>query len=610
MLASCHGPVPMSDAIVKGQEVKYSFKYDDEKTIYSQILRDLELAGELFNASTTWADDLKFPDLVFGSATADFAPNIAKWEKFANTFRLQIAMHAQNVLDPDTVRYHAQAALAQPTKLISALDEAVAPSFGTDDESSASWYFNRRKADEKNNSWNDGNFPIFSEYMFIYMYSYSDPRLPKFAMKSNAMAKRYDPLWVANKESVYMFEDTITRPHSCLRNQTGDAVINNCPDYEKHMLDGLNAYRRDSILVRYTTDYLPGEGSNAQLASTWSWAQEQRKTGMDNPSPVTVLPDDRTPRYSTITYRDNITRDQRKFNLSYVAPEFIAENAKVVMLSWADACFLKAEATLLIGGSEAEAKGYYEEGIKASFAQYGVTSTDTINAYLAQPGVIWGTDGVGYSNDKQMYRANINGATNGHDGKLEQIYKQRWLADFFNGLEGWNLERRTRAMNFLPSFLNGQSTAVDGYDARFNYWTERYIYPVTELNKNKDAYFEGINKLQAASPWKRTERNGDNVFTSLGFAKKIPDIETANDRFGRAIQLKTNCEYFTHLYGDTQEKIEQYAIDISGINIYQSDGITISPARRVQALAAGKGKICYEERTLLYWYYATEPPMP
>ena len=40
--------------------------------------------------------------------------------------------------------------------------------------------------------------------------------------------------------------------------------------------------------------------------------------------------------------------------------------------------------------------------------------------------------------------------SNGQEGQLEQIYKQRHFADFFNGIEGWNLERRTRAFGWPP----------------------------------------------------------------------------------------------------------------------------------------------------------------
>jgi hypothetical protein len=293
-----------------------------------------------------------------------------------------------------------------------------------------------------------------------------------------------------------------------------------------------------------------------------------------------------------------------------VAEKFTAENAQVVMLSWADACFLQAEAALYLGLSDADAQKYYENGIKASFAQHGVTAADSISAYLAQPGIAWRTDGIGYSDNRQLYRASIMGASgqkdlNGveiNEGALDQIYKQRWMADFFNGLEGWNLERRTRAMNFLPFFNAGRSTDVEGVNASYNYWTERYIFPRSELNNNKASYYDAIVKLQENSDYTQPFNEGNNVFTSLGFAKKIPDIESANQRFGQSRQMKNHCEYFSHYYGATYEKMEEVFIKASGRT-------SVNMITRPLAINEGKLKLCYEETRLLFWYKTADYPV-
>ena len=57
---------------------------------------------------------------------------------------------------------------------------------------------------------------------------------------------------------------------------------------------------------------------------------------------------------------------------------------------------------------------------------------------MAQEGIAWGTSHKGFYDTRKLMTADINGA-NGTDGQLEQIYKQRWFADFLDGLPGvWN----------------------------------------------------------------------------------------------------------------------------------------------------------------------------
>jgi hypothetical protein len=584
MLVSTYGPVPMSDAIVQGEEIKRSYKYDTEEEIYLQILEDLASADTLYNASTAYLNDLKFPDVVFGSAADEspFTPRIANWKKFANTFRLHIAMHARNAISPANqaiLRQHVQELMAQPEKLIASASDIVAPHWGSDSESAASTYYNAYKGSY---TLSDSTYPGLSEYLFLYLFSYNDARLGKYALKSNAKNPAMP---------VYLFTDTITRPHECTNSGT-----DKCAYYNTHRTDGKNTYRRDSIVVQYTTDWLPmTEQAGQQLPTGWAFVTgESRSFGIG-----AYAETGKWEKEVSYNYRDNIARNDI-VNLSYVRPEFLAESASIVMLSWADACFLKAEATLWLGGAEADAKKYYEDGIRASFAQYGITNADTLNTYLSQPGIAWRTNGHGYASDRQLYRANINGA----DNPLEQIYKQRYIADFFNGLEGWNLERRTRVMRFPPFFLRGQSASVEGLNTTYNWWTERYIYPLAESMRNSSEYYSAVEKLRATSPFTRNERWGDNVFTSLSFTTRNPDMEYAEQEYLQARMVKTYCEYFRHLYGETYEEIRE--------NAYQKLTGASRPdnAKPLDDSKALQSAYRYAFVSRLCWYYHDLPTTP
>ena len=67
----------------------------------------------------------------------------------------------------------------------------------------------------------------------------------------------------------------------------------------------------------------------------------------------------------------------------------------------------------------------------------------------------------GFDDTRRLITAQINGA-DGDEGKLDQIYKQRYFAGWLDGLGAWRLERRTRSLNFPPFFYNGTQTYEEG----------------------------------------------------------------------------------------------------------------------------------------------------
>lgn len=524
MLASIYGSVPMSEAIADGSENKRSYKYDTEQDIYTNILNSLAEAGALYNIASPAKGDYLTTDPVFGIGSYGNS-DLVKWQKFTNTLRLNIALHVQNI-SMDLAREHALAVMQDESKLISSVTDIVKLQWGKDADMSASFYFNRFKGQT---TFSESTYPGINEYFAIYLFSYNDPRIASYAQLGNAMAP-------ANT-APFMYTDTLTRKHADFcRNVPSDSE-HYCTSYAQHQ-DGLNNLRIDSILVDYTMPYVPLVEGNS-LAFGWEW---EYVPGRD------------------YRYSDPLTRKSSPYNYSFVHNDFLKEDASLVLLNWADACFLKAEAEMLFG-SPAKAQQYYEDGIRASFAQYGLSSS--VDDYMAQDGIKWNTSGRGYADRRLLYRANING-NGGKDNHLEQIYKQRYFAGFFNGLEGWNLERRTRVLRFPPFFANGAASDVEGYNSVYNYWTERFIYPLVEQNKNQEAYYQGIENLKAVSPYYRGDRWGDNVYTSLGFSKLNPDIAIANYLWGGNKRLRSNAEYFNKKYGENYEEVVLTAKQMTG----------------------------------------------
>jgi hypothetical protein len=123
--------------------------------------------------------------------------------------------------------------------------------------------------------------------------------------------------------------------------------------------------------------------------------------------------------------------------------------AKGVIMTNAELQFLLAEAATkkLIPGNAAT---YYENGIKSSFAFYGLTPSAD---YLAQADVkLDGDDAV----------------------KLNKIGTQKWMSLYYQGLEAWFDWRRTRIPALTPAVSNQNGNRIP----------VRFIYPIIEQSLN------------------------------------------------------------------------------------------------------------------------------
>ena len=136
-----------------------------------------------------------------------------------------------------------------------------------------------------------------------------------------------------------------------------------------------------------------------------------------------------------------------------------------------------------IAGGDAQAKTYYEAGIKADMDVYTLilaktkanplvpvqpsVTTAEYNAYIAQPGVLY------------------DPAT-----ALSQINTQYWITNFLNSGEAWANYRRTGLPVLARNSYNTKlmDNGGDGY-------VHRFTYPDAELSKNKANYLAAIAKL-------------------------------------------------------------------------------------------------------------------
>ncbi len=89
LLTDMYGDVPYSEAGLGYLNQLFSPKYDPQKDIYADMLKELDEAGKALSATAT----------VPASADFSFGGDVTKWKKFANSLMLRLAMRMQKV-DP------------------------------------------------------------------------------------------------------------------------------------------------------------------------------------------------------------------------------------------------------------------------------------------------------------------------------------------------------------------------------------------------------------------------------------------------------------------------------------------------------------------------------
>jgi hypothetical protein len=137
---------------------------------------------------------------------------------------------------------------------------------------------------------------------------------------------------------------------------------------------------------------------------------------------------------------------------SRLGPQIFAADQPSYIMTYAEYQFILAEAAER-GWLAGSAATFYENGVRASMAQWGVTDGAAIDAYLAQPRVAYAGGAAG----------------------LAQIGVQKWIALFTQGFEAWSEWRRTGYPNLTPA---ENAKTSDGQIPR------RVIYPQTEQSFN------------------------------------------------------------------------------------------------------------------------------
>ncbi|MDR2118054.1 MAG: SusD/RagB family nutrient-binding outer membrane lipoprotein [Tannerellaceae bacterium] len=168
----------------------------------------------------------------------------------------------------------------------------------------------------------------------------------------------------------------------------------------------------------------------------------------------------------------------------------VTAEAPAVIVPAAEAYFLLAEAALrgwdTNGG---DAKTFYEEGIDASFAQWGVAVGD----YAGRSNLPndWDDPLRDDFDSPAVSKVSPKWEEAGSDEeRLEKIITQKWIAGFPEGMNAWAEWRRTGYPKLFPVLKNDSQGAIST-----ELGVRRLTYTLSEQRNNPEGYLKAVELL-------------------------------------------------------------------------------------------------------------------
>lgn len=173
----------------------------------------------------------------------------------------------------------------------------------------------------------------------------------------------------------------------------------------------------------------------------------------------------------------------------------LIDKPEIQWMNAAEVYFLRAEGALRgwnMGGGVQE---LYENGIRSSFDQYGLSGiADYIADTASKPEPY--TDPKNSENNILSGSPYLSGVSIAWDNgasdeqKLEKIMTQKWLAIYPNGAEAWAEFRRTGYPKLFPVMINNSGGTISTSE-----FIRRLPFPQSERQNNTAEYEKGIQLL-------------------------------------------------------------------------------------------------------------------
>ena len=190
-----------------------------------------------------------------------------------------------------------------------------------------------------------------------------------------------------------------------------------------------------------------------------------------------------------------LSKDGRKYSGVNVSP-----TDPLIWMNAAEVAFLKAEAKAVfdfnMGAGTAE--DFYNEGIRLSFDQWGVSSSYDSYVNDENSVSVTYTDPIGVNTRTEVLtRLCVKWSeAASQEEKQERILIQKWIANYHLGNEAWADHRRTGYPKFFPASDEGnKSNGVVKNDLG----ARRMPYPQNERTTNAENYQKAVSELLKGS---------------------------------------------------------------------------------------------------------------
>lgn len=429
LLTDFYGDVPFSEAGLAYISGNSNPKYDTQEELYRYFFTELKEAVKLFdtNAKAISSDPM-------------FQGDINKWKKLANSLRLRYAMRLSGLYENDPSSEIAQLA---KNEFIDALNASVMGS----------------TADDACVKHMDVNYSFGQE-------SYRD-------FRGNAMSKYFfgndpanNPTYICQTFWKQLYDNNDPRATRICRFyiddfmslSTGEGRI----DVTDEVIATQQAYPASTIVSmvapgEFSWDDWPVYANNVPSTSVLAAKIEEVKEVHDGYNP------DKNSRWMKPKLANN----------------FLKSDNPGVIMTFAEVCFLQAEAAVL-GWTTEDPKQLYYDGIRASmdflYNQYDCAAiTDAeYDAYINQ-------DAIKFAPDAATQKKQIN--------------TQAWILHFHNPAEAWSNVRRSDYPALVPP-TGSKNPLIDGPTIPV-----RLCYPQKEETYNGEAYQAAKDRVAEGYSW-------------------------------------------------------------------------------------------------------------
>ena len=418
LLTDFYGDVPFTEAGLGYINGTTQPKYDKQEDIYRLFFTELKTAAGMFDNK----QEAILSDPIFGG-------NIEAWKLFANSLRLRYAMRISDVLPTLAEQEFKDALSAGVFK--SASDDALVKHMNV------SFNFGQE-------AYKDFRGNALSKYMF----GDNPIETPTFICQT---------LW----DQLYNNDDPRT---TCLCGFYVDEFMSlSSIDGRIDMTDAVMATQAANPAMTIIQSIVP--------ASFWYdiWPSYTEIPGSEIAQKVAEI---------QVAHPDFKPGTNPHWVCPKISNYLMKSDNPGVLMTYAETCFLRAEAAAVLGWSTGDdAQTMYENGIRAAMdflsTNYGckVITDAEKDAYIAQPAIAYSP------------------AT-----AKEQINTQAWILHFHNPAEAWANQRRSdfpalTVTEFKRPLIDGTEIPV------------RLCYPSKEESYSKEAYQEAKDRVAGGYSW-------------------------------------------------------------------------------------------------------------